>query len=72
MITNTGGRTLSTALPRRQPATVPIRVPKTKARSVVIPTSPTVQGSACLITVFTETGKNDNDVPNCPVRVLRR
>ena len=44
--TKTGGRTLSSAPPRRHPATVPMRVPKMNARIVVTPTRPNVHHTA--------------------------
>ena len=43
---NTGGTIPSIRPPRRQPATVPIRVPRTNASTVEMPTSPSVHGNA--------------------------
>ena len=47
--TNSGGNAPSRRLPRRQAAMAPIAVPMMKARIVLMPTRPSVHGSACLI-----------------------
>ncbi len=52
-MTEAGGRIASSQLPLIQPLTSPIRVPTTKARTVVTPTSPSVQGKAASTIVLT-------------------
>ena len=52
-MTAIGGRTLSSHVPRRQALRSPMKVPSTKARIVVTPTRPRVQGSAFITMVFT-------------------
>ncbi len=49
VITNTGGRMLSSQLPRRHAPTMPMPVPSRNARMVVTPTRPSVHGSALLM-----------------------
>ena len=56
VITKTGGTTLSRRLPRRQAATMPIPVPSTNARIVVMPTRPSVHGIASRMTRPTDAG----------------
>src|ERR1043165_2173526 len=63
---------LSIALPRFHPATVPIKVPNTNPKTVVMPTRPSVHHIAWRITDDTESGKNVIETPNLPVTVLRR
>ena len=56
VITKTGGAMLSSRPPRRQAARIPIPVPRTKARIVVMPTSPSVHGIAWRTTRATDCG----------------
>jgi hypothetical protein len=48
-----GGNAPSSQPPRRQALTIPMKVPSTKARTVVTPTRPSVQGRACATIVRT-------------------
>ena len=66
----TGGTIPSIRPPRRQPAIVPISVPMTNARTVAIPTSPSVHGNASPISVVTGTPRLlPIDTPQCPVTI---
>ncbi len=56
VMTNTGGRMLSSRPPRRQADTMPSPVPRTKARTVVTPTRPSVHQIAPPITEVTDAG----------------
>ena len=72
MTMNTGGRMASKRPPRRQAANIPIRVPRTNAITVAVPTSPTLHGSASITTLPTDEGKKLSDVPKSPCSVLPR
>ena len=56
VITNTGGSTLSSRPPRRQADTMPRPVPSRKARTVTMPTRPSVHQIALPITEVTDSG----------------
>ena len=56
VITKTGGTMLSSWPPRRQAATIPMPVPSTNARIVVMPTRPSVHGIASRMTRPTDCG----------------
>jgi hypothetical protein len=51
------GSRLSSQLPRRQATSTPTTVPRTKLMMVATPTSPSVHGSAPLMTLLTEEGQ---------------
>nr|WP_246486986.1 hypothetical protein [Kribbella qitaiheensis] len=69
----TGGTIPSISPPRRQPAIVPISVPRTNASTVAMPTSPSVHGNASPISVVTGTPRLlPIDTPQCPVTIAFR
>ena len=72
VMTKIGGMALSISPPRRQAPTSPIIVPSTKARTVVTPTSTSVQGSAWSTSCITGSGKNVSEIPKRPRKTLPR
>ena len=66
VMTKIGGMALSMSPPRRQAPTRPISVPSMKARTVVTPTSTSVQGSAWRTSCITGSGKKVSEIPNRP------
>ena len=67
VITNTGGTMLSSFPPRRQAETMPRPVPRMKARTVVMPTRPTVHQIALPMTDVTDAGYSSSEAPKLPV-----
>src|SRR6266550_5359027 len=65
-----GGSIPSSAPPRRQADTRPMNVPAMKARMVVMPTSPSVHGSACSTWCATVSGKKVSEIPKWPRKML--
>src|SRR6478609_2415901 len=57
------GTIASAALPRRHPTTAPIELPRKKLRTVAMPTSPSVHGSATAITSPTGARPLENERP---------
>ena len=73
MTTKTGGSSESSRPPRRHPATTPISEPRAKARIVVIPTRPSVHGSAWPTTLVTGSPRvAPMEMPHRPVTMFRR
>src|ERR1700688_1518427 len=69
----TGGRTLSSAPPRRQAAMAPNDVPIKNPRIVLTPTRPSDQGSAWAMILLTGSGKfGPSDIPKLKWKLLLR
>ena len=72
MITKIGGSSPSRLPPRRQAEISPMKVPRTNARIVVVPTSISVHGRACSTWCETVSGKKVSEIPKSPRTMLPR